>query len=381
MSKSVDATASMPEATSTSTADLGEMMRATMEGRETSTVSERREVVESEPHLSSTSDLQSLIDADADQTSDSNVSQNSGDVKPENGSVDEHLELKVKGYKEPVKISKNWEDPKVQELLNKGLRFDRRMQELAKAQKELQAKLDQQNDYADKVEVAERVQAARALMAEGYSEHALSAILGDSTEDFINSLVEERIQYQNASPEERLRIDLQRKERQRQLSEKQAADRIAKLEAQINARSEQAQEAEFSGYLEGAKSKYDLAQWIDDADTADYWNDMLNTAAMRDIIKLQRQREASGQPNITDRDIRRAYAQHVQRIMKNLNRQSEKIADTKVTEQAEVAKRNAQVASTKNYGQERSILDNWQKSDGSMSSLVDMLRRGGRGPL
>lgn len=377
MNTKEDATNSMPESSPDSNA--GDALHAMMNGYEAPTVSQH-EPVEKETHFSSTTDLEALADSQdgEGQPSDSIIPEVEAEVKPE--AVDE-LELKVKGFKQPVKVRKDFEDPKVQELLNKGLRFDKRMQELAKAQKDLQTKLTSQNDYADKAEIAERVEAARALMQDGYSEHALGTLLGDSTQEFLDNLVEERIKYQNASPEERLGIDLERKERQRQLSEKQATDKIAKLEAQINARSEQAQETEFSGYIDGAKSKYDLAQWIDDGDTADYWNDVLHTTAMRDIVKLQRQREADGQQNISDRDIRRAYAQHVKRIMSNLNRQSEKIADTKVAQQSEVAAKNAQVASTKNYGQDKNVLSDWQKSGASMSDLVDIMRKGSRGIL
>jgi hypothetical protein len=311
----------------------------------------------------------------------------SGEPSPENNveadnkepiteaEVQELLELKVKGFKEPVKIPKNWEDPKVQEYINKGIRFDKRMQEVARQQKDLENKLQGFHDYETKAEVANKVEAARKLMSEGHSEHALKTILGDSAEDFVNNLVESRLRYRDASPEERLQLDLDRQQQEEKLSRQRDADRIAKLEAQINARSEQVREAEFSGYLEDAKGRYDLGQWVEDADEASALNEMLNSAAMSDIIKLQKQRESAGQENITQRDIRRAYATRAKVLLKHAENRSSKLADQKIAQQTETATANAQVASTKNYAK-TDVLSQWKKSGGSMSDLVDMFRGG-----
>lgn len=380
MSNPVDQSAQLPDASSTSTANIGDQLHAMMSGG-TSSATVVPEAFKPEFEVKTSSDLDSLVDANEAQASNPSVPEGDAEVKPEvnsetGGDEVEHLELKVKGRKEPFKVPKNWEDPKVQELLNKGARFDTRMQELAKAQKELQAKLEKTRDYESKAEVAERVEAARQLMEQGYGEHALASVLGDTAESFLDSLVEERIKYREASPEERLQMDLERQKKVEQLQRQRYADRIAKLEAQINARSEQVREAEFSGYIEDAKGRYDLGQWVEDDSMASSLNDMLHSAAMSDIIKLQRQREARGEENISQRDIRRAYANRAKILIDGYRSQSSKLAQEQVAQQAEVATKTAQVASTKNYGQS-DVMSQWQKSGGSMSDLVDMFRQKG----
>jgi len=380
MTNKIDASASLP--TQSPDAGIGDALFNAMNGGETPTQVQTEQHVQ-EVFKETTSDLEKLMAEDAtkeDNTTASEASQAETEEKaPEPTGEDEveTVEFKVKGFKEPVKIPKNWEDPKVQEYINKGIRFDKRMAELARSQKEVEEKLAQVSDYADKADLADKVSAARALMEAGHSEAALQSLLGESTEDMLNSLVEERIKYQNASPEERLKMDLDRKERQRSLREKQDADRIAKLEAQINARSEQVREAEYSGYIEDAKSRYDISQWVQDADEAASLNEMVDAAAMKAIVNLQRKREAEGRENITQRDIRREYATRVKRVLNGLERQSSKNAEEVVSKQAEVAKQNAQVASTKNY-QSADPFKEWQKSGQSMTDLLDLIGRGGK---
>ena len=374
MTNKIDATDAMPS--QSGDANLGDALFSAMSGETPTQVPTETHV--NEVFKDTSSDLENLLAQDSKPDPEPQATESSEEPSADTDATPEvdEIEFKVKGFKEPVKLPKNWEDPKVQEYINKGIRFDKRMAELAQVQKDLQGKLEQVNDYADKAELADKVAAARSLMESGHSEEALQTLLGESTNDMLESLVEERIKYQNASPEERLKMDLARKERQRSLREKQDADRIAKLEAQINARSEQVREAEYSGYIEDAKSRYDLSQWIQDADEASSLNEMVDAAAMKAIVNLQRRKEANGEPNITQRDIRREYANRVKRVLKGLERQSSSNATEQVSKQAEVAKQNAQVASTKNYEQ-TDVLKEWEKSGQSMSELVDLLGRGG----
>lgn len=387
---SEDATKAMPTA---GTTDLGAAMRSAISGQETPTTT-NREAYEPEITPRGTSDLESLIDSDTAEEpkeftpGSDDVSTADTDSDPEvgpEGTTDNNVpevELKVKGFKEPQKIKLDPNDETLKSLLNKGIRFEKKMAETAEQRRALEQRLSQLQDYEAKAEVAERVEAARKLAEQGYHQHALSTIMGESADSFIDTLVEERIQYQNASPEERLQIDLDRQKKQEALQRQRDADRIAKLEAQINSRSEEVREAEYTGYIDDAKSRYDLSQWVDDSDVADSLNDMLNSAAMSDILKLQRQREAKGESNITQRDIRRAYAKRAKQLIQHQERQSSKIADEKVSQQAETAAKNAKVASTKNYEQS-DIMSEWQKSGGNMSDLVDMFRKTGksRGPI
>lgn len=384
-----DATKAMPEAGTGTSADLGAAMRSFVEGKEAPSTTSR-ETFESDAGPRGTSDLESLIDSESkeftpgsddvtntDTDSDSEVGPESTEEPTDISDVPE-VELKVKGFKEPQKVKLDPNDENLKSLLNKGIRFEKKMAETAEQRRALEKRLNELQDYESKAEIADKVAAAQKLAEQGYHEHALATIMGESANSLIDTLVEERIKYQNASPEERLQIDLDRQKRQEELQRQRDADRIAKLEAQINSRSEQVREAEYTGYLEDAKSRYDLSQWVDDSDVADSLNDMLNSTAMSDILKLQRQREARGEPNITQRDIRRAYAKRAKQLIQHQERQSSKIADEKVSKQAETAAKNAKVASTKNYEQS-DVMSQWQKSGGTMSDLVDMFRRTGKG--
>jgi hypothetical protein len=370
-----DNTATMPESAQTSTADVGNALMSAMSGEGSAVPAQDK--WEPESHVTSPTDLESLTEYDKDSPAVDIDPNAEASAQPSVDNIQE-VELKVKGYDKPVKVKIDPADESFKSLLNKGLRFDKRVQEIAQQSKDLEAKLQKFADSESKFEVAERVEAARRLMDQGHKEHALATIFGENTEAFIESLVEERVAYQNASPEKRLQMDLEKQKSTEQLQRQKDADRIAALEARLNARSEQVQETEFSGYIEDARSRYDLSQWVDDADAVSDLNDMLHSAAMADIIKIQRKREANGEQNVTQRDIRRAYANRAKRLIQNQERTSSKIADEKVSQQSEVSKQNAQVASTRNYGQP-DIASEWQKGNGSMSDLVDMLR--GRGSI
>lgn len=373
MTQPQDQTAAMP--TTSPEASIGDALFNAMGGEGTAVPAQ--DSWQPEPHNKSATDLESLTEYDKDAPEVDIDPAAESEHQPSVGTVQE-VELKVKGYDKPVKVKIDPADEEFKSLLNKGLRFDKRIQEIAQQSKDLEAKLQKFGDSEAKFEVAERVEAARRLMEQGHKEHALATIFGESTESFIESLVEERVAYQNASPEKRLEMDLAKQKNEEQLQRQKDADRIAALEARLNARSEQVQEAEFSGYIEDARSRYDLSQWVDDADAVSDLNDMLHTAAMADIIKLQRKREATGEANVSQRDIRRAYASRAKRLIQNQERTSSKVANEKVSQQSEVSKQNAQVASTRNYGQP-DIASEWQKGNGSMSDLVDMLR--GRGSI
>lgn len=323
---------------------------------------------------SDNSDVPPLGDGSADLADPSSAGP---DGPAGNPSEFPEVELKVKGYDEPVKVKLDPNDDSLKSLLNKGQRFDKAMQQLAQQRKDLEAKLAGLADYDSKAEIASRVEAAKEYMENGYSDAALNVILGDRAEEFIQTLVEDRIAYQNATPEERLKMDIERQNKNEQLRRKQDEDRIAKLEAQINSRSEEVRQAEFRGYVEDAKSRYDLSQWVEDTDTASDLNDMLHTTAMADIVKLQRQREAKGEPSVTQRDIRRAYATRAKRLVQGYQRQSQETANQTIAEQSQVAKQNAQVASTRNYGS-NDALSQWREQGGTMADFVDALsKRGG----
>lgn len=358
--------------------DLGNALDSFMGGQGDQTTVQTTDSADFIQKMSHTTDLETLQDQASEPVVDPKVEDVVGNDPPvDEPGEDDFIELKVKGRKEPVKIPKNWDDEKVQEYLNKGARFDTKMSELAQMQKDLQAERERLKDYDSKSEVASRVAEAQKLAAEGYREHALRVLLGDQAEEYIDAITAEREEYKNADPMRRLEIEKERSERDKTLRTKQAEDKIAELEARLNARSEEVQEAEYTGYVEDAKSRYDLSQWVEDADHASDLNDMLEASAMREIQRLQRQREAEGRENITQRDIRRAFATRAKRLVANIEGQSSKKADAKVSQTAETAKKNAQVASTKAYADGSNPLADWSKGGGSMSDLVNAMRRPG----
>lgn len=359
--------------------DLGNALEGFMNGSGDQSSVQTTENADFIQKMSHTTDLESLQDAASNEPKVDPKPEDVVSPEPAVEDVDdtEYLELKVKGRKEPVKVPKNWDDEKVQEYLNKGARFDTKMSELAQIQKDLQAERERLKDYDSKAEVASRVEQAQKLAAEGYREHALRVLLGDQAEEYIDAITSEREEYKNADPMRRLEIEKERAERDKTLRTKQAEDKIAELEARLNARSEEVQEAEYTGYIEDAKSRYDLSQWVEDSDHASDLNDMLEASAMREIQRLQRQREADGRENITQRDIRRAFATRAKRLVANIEGQSSKKADAKVSQTAETAKKNAQVASTKAYADGSNPLADWSKKGGSMADLVNAMRRPG----
>ena len=282
------------------------------------------------------------------------------------------LELKVKGYKEAQKIKLDPNDDNLKSTLNKGLRFEKVMAETAAKRKELESRLAKMEDYEKHSATAKRVETAQSLLEGGYKHEALQEILGDSAQDLIEQLVQEEVDYRSASPEDQLKMDADRERRQSTLAEKRAQDRIKQLEEKLNGRAEEIRESEYQGHFDTAKSKYDLNQWIDDPAEASSLNEMLHTTAMNDVIKLQRKRELAGEPDVTQRDIRRAYAQRAKQIVNHTKRSSSEMADKQVAQQTEAATESAKVASTKNYKPSKSV----SEFNGSMADLVDAFRKG-----
>ena len=321
---------------------------------------------------STQSDLEMMSSVDDENNTEDPIEDSTqSDEKPD--SVGPEIELKVKGFKDLQKVKLDPNDENLKGLLNKGIRFEKVMADTAAKRKALEAKLSEQEDYSEKAEVAQRVARAQALASEGYREEAMAELLGESSEEYINSIVESRIAYQNASPEERLQLDIEKERKSKSLGERRSAEEIEKLKKQIESRADNVQESEYQGHIESAKDRYDLNQWIDDPSEASSLNDMLHSAALNDVIKLQKSRELNNEPNVTQRDIRRAYATRAKVLLNHTKRQSLEMADKKVEEQSKVAEQSAAVASTKNYKQQSSPITKGM----SMSDIVDKFRRGG----
>lgn len=380
---------SAPAAEETKTAQLGDLMHQMLNPTASGSVAVDREAVDRTEkipkHVSSVENMMTFEErlaqaesapSDAQEPANSENTENletgsetTSDV-PTNPSIPE-LELKVKGFKELQKIALDPENEKLREYVGKGMRFDRVMQETAKQRKLLEQQIQKFQNYGDLEKQIKQLESAKQLLKEGHGPQALGQLLGDDAPGLIENLVDEEIRYRNASPSERLEIELERRKRSEQLERQKSADKIAELEAQINNRSVDERKTEFSGYIQSAKDRYDLSQWVDDPDVSDL-NSMLQSGAMAEIVSTQRQKEARGENPITEREIRRIFATKAKKIVDLYKRQASKLADEKIEQQSKVATKNAQVTSTQNYGKADPLAE-WQKSGGSMMDLLDMM--------
>jgi hypothetical protein len=299
----------------------------------------------------------------------------SGSEEPANTNIPS-LELKVKGFRDPQKINLDPNDEKLREYINKGMRFDKLSQEAAQQRKAMEDQIAKYQNYNDLASKVAKLDEVTKLLSEGHGPSALSMLLGDGSSEHINSMIDNEIKYRNASPSERLEMDLHKQKLDDQLREQKNAARIAELEAQIKTRSDSDRQAEYSGYIQDAESRYDLSQWVDDPDV-DSLNKMVKSDAMNEIWATQRQREAQGKDPITQRDIRRIFATKAKRLLDLSKRQAEQLADTKITQQSEIATKNAQVASTSNYGS-KDVMGEWKKAGGTMTELLDLFKTQGR---
>ena len=280
--------------------------------------------------------------------------------------------LKVNGKEIEFDFS---DKERVKQELQKGLAAQQRLK-LAKQIRQENERLKAQLENLSPSQEAESFKKARQLMEKGQHDAALRAIMGKEYDKYLNSKLEEEIQYRNASPEERSQIESKRAALARQLEDEERRAEISRLREELEAQRSSVTEQQYSSYLETARSTYDLGKWIDDGELAGELNESLQLAANSEIVREQQLRERSQEmgeyvPDVSAKEIQKIYHKHARRLLSFYKKSSDTAATQKIQQQSQQAQAAAQAASQRNYSN-NSPLDGW---NGSMEELLSRMAR------
>src|SRR5210317_804663 len=148
-------------------------------------------------------------------------------------------------------------------------------------------------------------------MEKGHHDAALRSIMGEEAyNSYLNSKIEEEVSYRNASPEERAQIEAKRQAIARSLEDDERKAEIDRLREELEAQRSSVTEQQYSGYLENARTTYDLGKWIDDSEMAGELNESLQLAANSEIVREQQLRERAQEmgeyaPDVSSKEIRK----------------------------------------------------------------------------
>ena len=259
----------------------------------------------------------------------------------------------------------------VKQELQKGLAAQQRLK-LAKQIRQENEKLKAQLESLAPSKEAENLKKARQLMEKGHHDAALRSIMGEEAYSaYLNSKIDEEVKYRNASPEERATIEARRQALARQLEDDERKAEIDRLRQELEAQRSSVTEQQYSGYLEDARSTYDLGKWIDDSEMAGELNESLQLAANSEIVREQQLRERAQEmgeyaPDVSSKEIRKIYHKHARRLLSFYKKSSDVAATKKIEQQSQQAQAAAQAASTRNYSNQNP-LQGW---NGSMEELL-----------
>lgn len=264
-------------------------------------------------HLSDLSDFDADDGEDSAETKESDSDtykvpkeENSEDKKPPSEST--HIEFKALG--KTHKVPKPT-DEQLPILLSKAFGADQKMKAADARAKDAEAKLAEANQKLNFSGKAVDIERASRLAKLGHSREAvleLSKALGEEGTKILEAFLEDERAYAKADPSQRLVLDAERKSRAAEIAKLTAEEQIAQHNAKLEADSENARRTQYSGYISDAFTRYDLSQWIENADVANSLNQTLKDASMNALGREQRQREAAGKPDLSQIEIRQIVA-------------------------------------------------------------------------
>lgn len=314
----------------------------------------------------------SSLDAleDANRAAQSQPSQQSPEQPAEQPATEK---LKVNGKEIEFDFS---DKERVKQELQKGLAAQQRLK-LAKQIRQENERLKAQLESLAPSKEAENLKKARQLMEKGHHDAALRSIMGEEAyKSYLDSRVEEEVNYRNASPEERAQIEAKRQALARQLEDDERKAEIDRLRQELESQRSSVTEQQYAGFLQNARSTYDLGKWIDDSEMAGELNDSLQLAANNEIVREQQLRERAQEmgeyaPDLSDKDIRKIYHKHARRLLSFYKKSSSVAATQQIQQQSQQAQAAAQAASVKNYSNQNP-LQGW---NGSMEELLARMGR------
>lgn len=305
-------------------------------------------------HLSDLSDLDDQSDGtsgdEVKSTPKEEASKDATTEKPKDGNLVEFKALgKVHQVPRPT-------DEQLPILLSKAYGADRKLEEANSKVKAAEAKLAEAQASTGKSADVER---ASKLMGLGHHREAvleLTKALGVDGAKVLESFLEDERAYAKADPSQRLLIDSERKTRSSELARIASEERLAKIDSDAEAAAEATRASQYSGYITDSFERYDLSQWIENADVAKSLNQTLKDSAMNVLGREQRKREAAKLPDLTNIEIRQIVAKQAKLLHGSYaTSQEKKTSASAVEEKSKVAEQKMQASVSTGQTQDEKI--------------------------
>jgi hypothetical protein len=259
--------------------------------------------------------------------------------------ADNVIEVKGRGKSYSFKLDKN--DKKLQEALSWGAIGPSLAAEKKALKRELEALKTSQASSPDMNKYVE----ANDLAQAGYVSTAIKEILGeDAFKKFYNEEIIARIDYENASPEERLKLFEERAaRREAELNWKLERTKGSKVKETQQSKEAQAKtkELEIGGYAKAAISRLDFAALDGDKAAQETYKVKVHKMAFDDIQEwAEAHKEAGREVEVTQAIIEKAVKRNFSLLTGARGRG---IKDGSSTSSASGGKQAAAKAASKNY--------------------------------
>jgi hypothetical protein len=277
------------------------------------------------------------------------------------------VEFEIKGAKGVHKFKLDPNDEQLQKTLKMGLGAAKWQRERDEARREL-AKL--KPDATAATEKAQVWDELERLAKGGHRDRVARAVLGDEGyAELVKEIVRETIGYEQATPDERARMDQDRARKEREWQDNTHQRQKKSLEDKYQALEDKIETDRLRSLGTAALQRHDFTGYVADKDVANAMNNKLWRLAWSDLEDMSDQ----GQ-DITPESIQRVFAANAKVLRAGQSKAvNEKVA--KVIEDKKVAaKAKAQVVATERYPTSQPDTSSW---DGrSAKSLLRSLVKG-----
>ena len=258
------------------------------------------------------------------------------------------------------------------ENLRRTLRNGVRASDIKADNDKLKAEMTALQDSSGEAKEAQEVFAElNALASEGDYDRIVEAVLGEQYQKYIESKIEDYISYENASPEERLRMDHAKQSRMKSYEERAKEKRIKELEAQVQSRDTSVKEQEYYSSATNSLRTHELsADEVPDADARHSLNKRLWRSSW-DVIK-----ELSATRDITPKLIDAVFQRESKLSRYGINNNSTAATQDAVQKKRDVAAATAATMATSRHPKpaQKSNVDISKWDGKSAKGLLDLFR-------
>lgn len=259
--------------------------------------------------------------------------------QPESG---DGSEVEIRAFKQDHKFKLDPKDELLRKTLSLGVAAPKWKQKLSEVTDELSALKKDSGHHKERAQVWDEL---RDLRDNGHYEEVARMVLDDKFDEFRDAILNEYTVGQSGSEAERYELERSRTSRAQKYREEQSRKEIERLRTDLEGREDATREQTMRSTGEAVLRKYDMSQYVDDADEAQELNEMLWEMSWADVNR----KFGEGDELPSSLEIQRAFARRAKLLRGGRSRavenQVQQVTDTK----REEARTAAKAAATKNY--------------------------------